>query len=59
MLLGLEHRPVPGRGQARAAYGQVLDLILADAADTAPPGFRDGFADELRMLVETKRDLFP
>lgn len=39
--------------------GQVLDLILADAAETVPSGFRDGFADELRMLVETKRDLFP
>ncbi len=38
---------------------QVLDLILADAADVAPPGFREGFADELRMLVEIKRDLFP
>ena len=39
--------------------GQVLDMILADAADTAPPGFRGGFADELRMLVAIKRDLFP
>jgi len=38
---------------------QVLDVILTDAVDPAPPGFRDGFADELRMLVETKRDLFP
>ncbi len=38
---------------------QVLDLILSDAAETAPPGFRDGVADELRMLVEIKRDLFP
>ena len=38
---------------------QVLDLILSDAADAAPPGFRDGFADELHMLVEIKRDLFP
>ena len=38
---------------------QVLDLILADVTDTTPPDFRDGFADELRMLVGTKRDLFP
>ena len=38
---------------------RVLNVILSDAADTAPPGFRDGFADELRMLVEAKRDLFP
>jgi len=38
---------------------QALDLILADAAETASPGFREGFADELRRLVETKRDLFP
>jgi len=38
---------------------QVLDVILADAAEMAPPGFRDGFAGELRMLVEAKRDLFP
>ena len=37
-------------------------LILRDAeADPCPPppGFRHGFADELRWLVETKRDLFP
>ncbi len=38
---------------------QVLDAILSDAADPAPPGFRDGFAGELCMLVEAKRDLFP
>ena len=39
---------------------QVLDLILADAADAqAPPGFRQGFKDELHLLVELKRDLFP
>ena len=34
-------------------------MILADAADTAPPSFRGDFADELRMLVAIKRDLFP
>ena len=39
---------------------QVLDLILADAAATMPPpGFRQGFKDELHLLVELKRDLFP
>lgn len=32
---------------------------MADAAEVAPPGFREGFAGELRMLVEAKRDLFP
>jgi hypothetical protein len=36
-----------------------LDAILADTAEGTSPGFREGFADELRMLVETKRDLFP
>lgn len=37
-------------------------LILRDAmADPCPPppGFRQGFADELRWLMEAKRDLFP
>jgi len=39
---------------------QVLKLILADAATApAPPGFRQGFRDELLMLVELKRNLFP
>ena len=37
-------------------------LILRDAeADPCPPppGFRQGFADELRWLIEAKRELFP
>lgn len=28
-------------------------------APPAPPGFREGFAGELRMLADDKRDLFP
>ena len=32
-----------------------LDVITGDG--DAPPGFREGFADELRMLAEAKRDL--
>src|SRR5690349_6702997 len=34
-----------------------LDVITRDG--NALPGFREGFADELRMLAEAKRDLFP
>lgn len=49
----------PDAAERERQTGQVLDVILTDPADTAPPGFRDGFADELRMLVEIKRDLFP
>lgn len=49
----------PDAAERERQAGQVLDVILADAADTAPPGFRSGFADELRMLVAIKRDLFP
>ncbi len=41
----------PDAAERERQTGQVL-------ADTAPPGFRQGFADELRMLVEIKRDLF-
>ena len=49
----------PNDAERERQTEQVLGMILADAAETAPPDFRDGFADELRMLVETKRDLFP
>ena len=38
------------------------DRIGRDAegdAEPPPPGFRQGFADELTMLIELKRDLFP
>ena len=49
----------PDAAERERQTGQVLDVILADAADTAPSGFRGGFADELRMLVAIKRDLFP
>jgi len=49
----------PDAAERERQTEQVLDLILADAADATPPGFRDGFAGELRMLVEAKRDLFP
>ncbi len=49
----------PDAAERERQTEQVLDLILSDAAETAPPGFRKGFADELGMLVEIKRDLFP
>jgi hypothetical protein len=49
----------PDAAERERQTEQVLDLVLADVTGTAPPGFRDGFADELRMLVEIKRDLFP
>ena len=49
----------PDAAERERQTAQVLEVILAAAADTAPPDFRQGFADELRMLVETKRDLFP
>ena len=49
----------PDAAERERQTGQVLDMILTDAADKAPPGFRDGFADELRVLVQIKRDLFP
>ena len=39
---------------------RTLDLILDDGAvPPPPPGFREGFGGELRMLVDLKRDLFP
>ena len=49
----------PDAAERERQTEQVLDLILSDAAETAHPGYRDGFADEQRMLVKTKRDLFP
>jgi len=49
----------PDHAERERQTEQVLDVILSDAVDPPPPGFRDGFADELRMLVETKCDLFP
>ena len=49
----------PDAAERERQTEQVLNVLLTDAADTAPPGFREGFADELRMLVEIKRDLFP
>lgn len=38
---------------------RAVDLIVTDAIGPTPPGFNQGFADELHMLVELKRDLFP
>lgn len=38
---------------------RTLDLVLDDGAVPPPPGFRQGFGGELRMLVDLKRDLFP
>ena len=49
----------PDQAERERQTAQVLETILADTADTAPSDFRQGFADELRMLVESKRDLFP
>jgi len=49
----------PDAAECERHTEQVLDVILADAAETAPLDVRDSFADELRMLVEAKRDLFP
>ena len=49
----------PDAAERERQTAQVLGTILADTADTAPPDFRQGFADELRMLVEIKCDLFP
>jgi len=49
----------PDAAEQERQTERVLNLLLTDMPDTAPPGFRDGFADELRMLVEVKRDLFP
>ena len=49
----------PDAAERERQTERVLDVILSDVTDPAPPGFQEGFADELRVLVETKRDLFP
>ena len=49
---------LPDDAERERQTSHVLEMILTDAADTAPSDFRQGFADELQMLVESKRDLF-
>jgi hypothetical protein len=49
----------PDAAERERQLKQVLDKVLAGTAEEATAGFRQGFAEELRMLVETKRDLFP
>ena len=38
---------------------ETVDLLAADPLNPMPPGFREGYGGDLRMLAETKRDLFP
>jgi len=53
----------PSAAERERQVAATADLIARDAeggAETGPPpGFREGFADELAMLAELKRDLFP
>ncbi len=38
---------------------QIVDRFAADAPGPVPSGFFEGYAGELQMLAEIKRDLFP
>jgi len=54
----------PSAAERERQVAATADLIARDAEGGAeigppPPGFREGFADELAMLAELKRDLFP
>lgn len=49
----------PDAGQREHHLERTLDLLLDGAKATPPPGFRQGYGDEVRMLVDAKRDLFP
>ena len=58
--LALEHKPVRRRRSAGAAprHG-VEDGRGLDNRKAPPPGLKEGFRQDLRNLIDQKRDLFP
>jgi hypothetical protein len=49
----------PDVGQREQHIEMVWKMVEADNQESPPPGLKEGFKQDLRLLIEQKRDLFP